>query len=398
MIPTGDVTFTDNGVLLGTAPLDVTGTARLTATGFIAGTHAITASYSGDIVDRTSSATLTLTVAPGPSPAVQTTTTVTVSPGRIVAGQSVAISAHVVQTGTPTTPPAGPLVTFTANGNWIGQAALDANGNATVTVSGWVTGTYDVRASYIGDINDLPSAGNAPLTVVPSATPLVITAPSASITYGGTVPSVLTPTYSGFVPGDTVASLSAPATCTTTAAAGSPVGTYPVTCSGAAGSIYAISYVAGSISITPATLTVAAVSTSMTAGQAVPALTYTISGFVNGQTLATSGVNGSAACTTTATAASPAGTYPIVCTQGTLTATNYRFAFVAGTLTVTPRAPEVCGDDGNHSDDKQGSDKQGSDKQGSDRRRGDERRSRDRTSDCESRSSRGSQRGATRSS
>jgi hypothetical protein len=39
---------------------------------------------------------------------------------------------------------------------------------------------------------------------------------------------------------------------------------------------------------------------------------------------------------TTATIASPSGTYPIVAGQGTLAAPNYSFVFLNGTLTVTP--------------------------------------------------------------
>ena len=54
-----------------------------------------------------------------------------------------------------------------------------------------------------------------------------------------------------------------------------------------------------------------------------PPLTATISGFVNGQTLATSGVTGSPACTTTATITSPAGSYPITCSIGTLASAAY---------------------------------------------------------------------------
>src|SRR5262245_58935278 len=47
-------------------------------------------------------------------------------------------------------------------------------------------------------------------------------------------------------------------------------------------------------------------------GQASPALSYEISGFVGGE--AASVVSGSASCSTTATPASPAGEYPITCT------------------------------------------------------------------------------------
>jgi hypothetical protein len=73
----------------------------------------------------------------------------------------------------------------------------------------------------------------------------------------------------------------------------------------------------------------------MKAGAAVPALTPTIAGFVNGDTSAV--VSGSASCTTTATSASAPGTYPVTCTVGTLSAANYTFAVVGtGTVTVTP--------------------------------------------------------------
>ena len=86
--------------------------------------------------------------------------------------------------------------------------------------------------------------------------------------------------------------------------------------------------------VTKAVLTVTADNLSRLYGDPNPALTYTFSGFVNGDTSAV--VTGAATCTTTATATSPVGSYPITCTQGTLAATNYVFSFVAGSLTVNP--------------------------------------------------------------
>ncbi len=82
------------------------------------------------------------------------------------------------------------------------------------------------------------------------------------------------------------------------------------------------------------TLTVTADPKSRPFGVANPALTATISGFVDGQTLETSGVTGSPSCTTTATLVSPAGAYPITCDIGTLASAAYAFAFAPGTLTV----------------------------------------------------------------
>src|SRR5205085_2210565 len=64
-----------------------------------------------------------------------------------------------------------------------------------------------------------------------------------------------------------------------------------------------------------------------------PSFTATITGFVNGDNAGV--VSGSAGLTTTATPASPAGTFPITAARGSLSAANYTFAFVNGTLTVT---------------------------------------------------------------
>jgi hypothetical protein len=64
-------------------------------------------------------------------------------------------------------------------------------------------------------------------------------------------------------------------------------------------------------------------------------LPYTITGYQNGEDLGTSGVTGEPDLTTAATLASPAGDYPITCALGTLTATNYSFTLVDGTLTVS---------------------------------------------------------------
>lgn len=63
-----------------------------------------------------------------------------------------------------------------------------------------------------------------------------------------------------------------------------------------------------------------------------PPLTYKITGYVNNDN--GSVVSGSPACGTTATAASPGGSYPITCSIRSLSAANYTFAFAPGTLTI----------------------------------------------------------------
>ena len=82
--------------------------------------------------------------------------------------------------------------------------------------------------------------------------------------------------------------------------------------------------------VNKATLTVTANDASRPYGVPNPAFTSTTTGFVNGDTQG-SVTTGTPSLTTSATAASPAGTYSIVATQGTLAANNnYSFAFVNG--------------------------------------------------------------------
>jgi hypothetical protein len=95
------------------------------------------------------------------------------------------------------------------------------------------------------------------------------------------------------------------------------------------------------ITITPANLTVTATNASFVQGAtALPVLSYTITGFVNGDSTATS-IGGSALETTTATLTSAVGTYPITVSNPnkSLTAANYTFTFVNGTLTVSAVPP-----------------------------------------------------------
>ena len=96
--------------------------------------------------------------------------------------------------------------------------------------------------------------------------------------------------------------------------------------------------------IAPAVLTVTANDASRAYGAANPTFTDSITGFVNGQNISV--VSGSADLSTTAVLASPVGTYDITAAKGTLSATNYTFSFVKGTLSVgkavlTVTAPTV---------------------------------------------------------
>jgi hypothetical protein len=69
-------------------------------------------------------------------------------------------------------------------------------------------------------------------------------------------------------------------------------------------------------------------------GTTNPSFTYTMTGFVNGDTQA-SATSGTPSLTTSAITSSPVGNYAITATVGTLSAANYTFIFVNGTLEVT---------------------------------------------------------------
>ncbi|MEO8745085.1 MAG: PKD domain-containing protein [Candidatus Dormiibacterota bacterium] len=223
-----------------------------------------------------------------------------------------------------------------------GDGSTGSGGGAAHVYSS--AGSYNVKLTVTdngglsGSLCQSVTAGqfSTPGVLQPCRQDLVITASDAMMTYGGAPPAI-TPSYAGFVNGDTPASLTIQPTCTSTATPTTAPGTYPgaTSCSGASSSTYTITYHTGKLTVTPAALTITAANQSITYGDAIPAPTYAITGFVNGETLATSGVTGAATCSTAANTTSPASTYPITCTQGTLSATNYTFSnFVAGSLTI----------------------------------------------------------------
>ncbi|KAA1417758.1 hypothetical protein F0U44_15825 [Nocardioides humilatus] len=107
------------------------------------------------------------------------------------------------------------------------------------------------------------------------------------------------------------------------------------TCSGAqlSGRNYAVvGYSSVKFNVLKAPLTLAAEPKSRSYGDANPALTYTVSGYKNGDDA--SALTGTASLTTTADAMSNVGSYPIDLEAGTLDADNYYFTFNDSTLTV----------------------------------------------------------------
>jgi hypothetical protein len=245
-------------------------------------------------------------------------------------GRTVTITATV--SASPGTPAGS--VQFSVDGSATGSPVTLTGGSASIALSSLTAGAHNITATFtstVPGIGDGTTANPLPQTVNP--VPLAITADNQSMVYGAALPA-LTVHYTGFVNGDTAASLTTAPTVTTTATASSGVSTYPITASGAVDPNYTISYVPGTLTITPALLTITAENENKVYGAGLPPLTAHYTGFVNGDTASV--VGGAAGLTTPANAASGVGSYPIMAAQGTLSAANYTFAFVNGTLTVTP--------------------------------------------------------------
>ena len=102
---------------------------------------------------------------------------------------------------------------------------------------------------------------------------------------------------------------------------------------------YTITYNTATFTITQAVLTVTANDATIPDGSPLPTFTASYSGFQFSDGVGV--LSGSPSLTTTAPQNPPAGTYPINAAQGTLSAANYTFTFVGGTLTVTPVTGQI---------------------------------------------------------
>ena len=235
---------------------------------------------------------------------------------------------------TPVTCPGVGVVTASQDGTSFTITAFTLPAGASCTVTAQVTGTTAGTFTASNSVNSLyggiSNTATATLTVTSQTIPLTITANNATRAYGAANPA-FSVTASGFVSGDTLAVLNGTLTCTTTASPSAPVGTYPISCSGLSSPKYAITFVPGTLSVTPAPLTITANNLTKAFDQPNPVLTWVATGFVNGEN--TNVLTTLPTCTTTATTTSPAGSYPITCSGAA--AANYSITYVPGTLTVT---------------------------------------------------------------
>jgi hypothetical protein len=295
--PTGTVQFMDGVGTLG-APVPLTsGSATFTIASLSAGTHNITAVYSGNSVFTTSTGSVTQTVNQA-----TTTTSVASDTNPSVFGQAVTFTA-TVSTVAPGSGTATGTVQFMDGGINLGAPVTLGGGSASFTSASLSVGTHSITAIYSGDANVTGSTGSLPAqTVSQAASSTAITSDTNPSVFGQAV--TFTATISAVAPGSGTATgsvqfmdggvnLSAPVTLTggtaTFTTASLSVGTHSIS------AVYSgdTNFTASTGSLSAQTVNQAASSTTITSnpnpsvfGQAV-SFTATVSAVAPGSGTAT---------------------------------------------------------------------------------------------------------------
>jgi hypothetical protein len=236
-----------------------------------------------------------------------------------------------------------PSFSDTISGYVNGDTSSVVSGSASLTTTATSTsapGTYPITAAA-GNL----SAANygfrfvaGTLTVTTTTQTISFTAPSSPVTYGVAPITLSATASSGLAVSFSV--LSGPGTVSGSTLTITGAGTVVVAANQAGNADYAAAaQVTQSVVVNKATLTVTAGNASRVYGAPNPVFTDTITGYVNGDT--SSVVSGAASLTTTARATSAPGSYPITVSVGTLSAANYGFNSVSGTLSVTSAAQTI---------------------------------------------------------
>ena len=195
-------------------------------------------------------------------------------------------------------------------------------------------GTYDITVSNATAQNYDIKYTMGTLTIV-KADGVVVTAKNYTRKYGEANPTF------GYISEGKDLDGTPNISCTATAT--SPVGTYPIVVNKGSVKNYNASYVNGTLTITKASLTIAAKNYTIKQGEALPTFDASYTGFKNGETKSVLTKQPTFVCS--ATSASAPGTYDI--TVSGAEAKNYDITYTKGTLTIEESAVEPVITDGN---------------------------------------------------
>ncbi len=189
--PTGNVTFTDDGELLDTVPLDSSGKATYSTDELSQGSHDIEASYAGETNFTASSDDLTQDVLG------ESSTALTSSANPSVFGQSVTFTATVSAVAPASGTPTGDVDFF--DGNTLLDSVELQNGVATYSISTLTIATHNITAEYEGDSDFTDSSASLTQTVNKAGSTVVLTSSANPTTLGESV--TFTATVSAASPG-----------------------------------------------------------------------------------------------------------------------------------------------------------------------------------------------------
>ena len=191
----------------------------------------------------------------------------------------------------------------------------------TTAVKGCEPGTYEVAVSGAEAQNYVINYVSGTLTVIEAAS-VVVTATSLYREYGEENPELQFTAEGATLEGEPQLSCEATAT--------SPVGTYDIVIGKGSVTNYNDTYVNGTLTITPATLTVGVKDVEIAQGDELPVFELTYQGWKNDDN--ESVLTSLPVATTAATSDSPVGEYEISISGGE--AQNYVFTYTVGKLTV----------------------------------------------------------------
>ncbi|WP_429634812.1 beta strand repeat-containing protein [Tunturiibacter psychrotolerans] len=169
--PTGAVLFKDGTSTFGSSILSG-GKASFSTSALGIGSHTITAVYTGDPGDASSTSSPLIVTVTQPTP-FGTSTALSATPSQITVGQNVVLTAIISGSGSPTG-----TVIFNDGGTNL-ASVLITNGSATFVDSNLAAGTHSVQASYSGNANNADSTSQVATIVVVQhpVTPPVIPPP-----------------------------------------------------------------------------------------------------------------------------------------------------------------------------------------------------------------------------
>ena len=195
--PSGSILFQDGTTTIGTVAISSSGSFNFVPSSLSVGTHSLTATYTGDTNNATSTSAVITEVVQQAS----TTTALISSQNPSALNQSLTFTANVsggnlVATGS---------ISFQDGANVIGTDALNASGVATFTTSTLALGTHPIIAVYSGDVNHATSKSSTLNQQVLQATTISLGSSLNPSTTGKTVTfTVSLQGVAGLVPSGTV--------------------------------------------------------------------------------------------------------------------------------------------------------------------------------------------------